>query len=51
MELPQLFLENMKTLLEGCKDLTFCETVVTIKSTVSDANIAQIEKLAEELSA
>ena len=43
--------KNMKALLEGCKDLTFCETAVTIKSTVSDANIAQLEKLAEELSA
>ncbi|MCR4885977.1 MAG: FprA family A-type flavoprotein [Clostridiales bacterium] len=43
--------KNMKNLLEGCKDLTFCETVVTIKSTVSDANIAQLEKLAEELKA
>ena len=43
--------KNMKNQLEGCKDLTFCETVVTIKSTVSDANIAQLEKLAEELKA
>ena len=41
--------KNMRAMLEGCKDLTFCDTTVTIKSTVSAENVSQLEKLAEEL--
>ena len=41
--------KNMRAMLEGCKDLTFCDTAVTIKSTVSAENIAQLKKLAEEI--
>ena len=39
----------MKACLEQMKDITLCDTVVTIKSTVSESNKAQIEALAKEL--
>ena len=39
----------MKGMLEGCKELTFCENAVQIKAALSDASRAQIEALAEEL--
>ena len=37
--------------LEGCKDITFTEHSVQIRSALTDENIAQIEALAEELTA
>ena len=39
----------MKAYLEQMKDIALCETVVTIKSTVSEANKEQIQALAKEL--
>lgn len=35
--------------LEGCKNLTYAEPVVTIKSAMTDENVAQIEALAKAL--
>lgn len=39
----------MRARLEGCKDITFTENTVQIRSALTDENIAQIEALAEEL--
>ncbi len=39
----------MRTRLEGCKDITFTENTVQIRSALNEENIAQIEALAEEL--
>ena len=39
----------MKTMFEQMKDITICETMVTIKSAMKNENIAEMEKLAEEL--
>ncbi len=39
----------IKKSFEGCKDITFTETTVSIKSAVSAENEAQIEALAKEL--
>lgn len=39
----------MKSMLEDCPDLTFCEQTVTIKSAMNDDNRAQITALAKEL--
>lgn len=39
----------MKKKLEGLKNIELAETVVTIKSAMTDENIAQLEKLAEEM--
>ena len=41
--------KGVKKMLEGGKDIEFCETVVSIKSAMDDENIKQIEMLAEEL--
>lgn len=41
----------MRTRLEGCKDITFTENTVQIRSALNEENIAQIEALAEELCA
>ncbi len=41
--------KTMKAMLEGCKSLTFTDTVVTIKSGVKAENIAQLETMADEL--
>ena len=41
--------KQMKAMLEGCKELTFCETTVTIKSTLNEASEAQLDQLAREL--
>ncbi len=41
--------KGMKAYLEQMKDIAVCDTVVTIKSTVSEANKAQIKALAQEL--
>ena len=40
--------KTMKKMLEGCKNLTFLDTI-TIKSALSDENIEQMEKLSDEL--
>ena len=39
----------MKTLLEKCPNLTYCDTTVSIKSAMNDANKEQIKALASEL--
>lgn len=39
----------MKKALEGCKNLTYTEAGVHIKSAMNETNIAEIEALAEEL--
>lgn len=39
----------MKTLLEKCPNLTYCDTTVSIKSAMNDANKEQIKALAAEL--
>ena len=39
----------MARMLEGSKNLTFCENTVTIRSALNDASRAQIAALAEEL--
>jgi flavorubredoxin len=41
--------KNVKKMLEGSKDIVFCDTVVSIKSAMNEQNVAEIEKLAEEL--
>lgn len=41
--------KGMKGILEGMKNLTFCETTVTIKSAMKEENVTQLEKLADEL--
>lgn len=41
--------KGMKAYLEQMKDITLCEKVVTIKSTVSEENKAQLADLAAEL--
>lgn len=43
--------KKMREALEGCKNLTFCENKVTIKSAMKKEDLAQLEKLAEELCA
>ena len=39
----------MRTKLESCKDITFTEHTVSIRSALNEDSIAQIEALAEEL--
>ena len=41
----------MKGMLEGCKNMTFCENDVKIISALNDASRAQLDALAEELAA
>lgn len=41
--------KGMRALMEQCKDMTFAEHGVTIKGSLNDASIAQIDALAEEL--
>ena len=41
--------KNMKSMLEGCKDITFTDTTVTVRSAMTDANMEEIAKLASEL--
>lgn len=40
---------KMKQMLEHCKDLTYTDTTVTIKSALNEANMAQLDALADEL--
>lgn len=39
----------MKGLIEGMKDITLCENMVTIKSVMKEENIKEMEVLAEEI--
>lgn len=41
--------KTMKAMLEGCKNLEFAESIVSIKSAMSAANEAEIEALAKEM--
>ena len=41
--------KNIKSMMEGCKNLTWAETTVTIKSGVKEETRAQIKALADEL--
>ncbi len=41
--------KNMKLMLEGCKNLTFCENVVTVKSALDGCSLAQLDELCKEL--
>ena len=41
--------KTMKALFEGCKNIAFTETTVTIKSALKDENLAQLDTLAAEL--
>jgi flavorubredoxin len=41
--------KTMKGVLETLKDVTICENVVTIKSTMKDADIPKLEALADEV--
>ena len=42
--------KKMRGMLEGCRDLTFAETVVTLRSGLSEENREAIAKLAREIS-
>lgn len=42
--------KSMKAILDTMKDLTICDTVVSIKSTMKDADVAAMNALADELS-
>ena len=39
----------LKTAFEGMRNITICPDIVTIKSTMNDNNIADMEKMAEEI--
>jgi flavorubredoxin len=41
--------KQMKAMLEGMKDITVCDTVVSIKSVMKDADKAQMQQLAKEM--
>ncbi len=41
--------KQMRTVFEGMKEITICDQVVTIKSTMKDSTIADMEKLADEI--
>ena len=41
--------KSMKAILDTMKDLTVCDTVVSIKSTMKDADVAAMNALADEL--
>lgn len=40
----------MRGMIEGCKNITFAENVVTLRPAVTDKNVQEIKALAEELS-
>ncbi len=42
-------IKTMQNMLAGCKNLTYCENSVHIKSAINDENKEQIEKLSTEL--
>lgn len=41
--------KQMRAIFEGMKEITICDQVVTIKSTMKDSTIADMEKLADEI--
>ena len=41
--------KKMKSMLEGCPDVVFADTTVTIRSAMTDVNREEIKKLAREL--
>ena len=41
--------KNMKGILEQMKEIALCDKVVSIKSVMKEADIAEMEALAEEL--
>ena len=41
--------KTMRAMLEGMKNITICDTVVTIKSRLHDDDIPNLEKLADEI--
>ena len=41
--------KKMREILEGMKEITICEPVVTIKSTMKEDNLKMLEELAEKL--
>lgn len=41
--------KTIKSMLGGCKNLTFTDTTVSIKSALNDANMAQLDALADEI--
>jgi flavorubredoxin len=41
--------KTMRAMFDGCKDLTFTDTTVTIKSSLDEASEAQLAALADEL--
>ena len=41
--------KQMRAVFEGMKEVTICDQVVTIKSTMKDSTIADMEKLADEI--
>lgn len=41
--------KTMRSMLEGCKNLTFTDTTVKIMSALTDETIAQLDSLADEL--
>ena len=41
--------KGLKELLGAMKDITLCETVVTIRGAMTDATVAALEKLADEI--
>lgn len=41
--------KKMREILEGMKDITICEPIVTIKSTMKEENLKTMEELAEKL--
>ena len=43
--------KQMKAMLEGCKDVSFFDTVVTVKSTLNEQSEAQLRALADEITA
>ena len=42
---------QMKAVFESMKDITICDTVVTIKSVMNDDTVEVMEKMADELMA
>ena len=41
--------KHMRALLESMKNIEICDTTVTIRSTVTEANLKTMEELAEKL--
>ncbi len=41
--------KQMRAVFEGMKEITICDQVVTIKSTMKDSTIADMDKLADEI--